>query len=323
MPQPTLSDVHVDRALTDLSVRFTQSADRFIANTVFPTVRSQYKSDLYYVYDRSYWFRSDAQLRGPASESAGSGYEFTTDNFNTKVVAIHKDVDDQTKNNADSPITIDRDATDFVTQQLLQYQEQDWVTQHFTTGVWGTDLVGGTNFTQWDDYASSDPISDMREAVLSIERTTALTPNTLVLGPDVWNKLQDHPDYLDRIKGGATTGTPAMFQTNLLASMIGVDRVLIPRAVKNASAEGETASYDFHFGKSALLMHVASSPGLNTPTAGYTFRWTGMFGTGNNGIRVKRFRMEHIASDRIEGETAYDHKVVSPELGYFWSAAVA
>ena len=323
MPQPTLSDVHVDRALTDLSVRYSQSASSFIANTVFPTIRSRYKSDLYYTYDRSYWFRTDAQLRGPASESAGSGYEIGTDTYNTKVVAVHKDLDDQSKSNADSPLTLDRDATDFVTQHLLQYQEQDWVTQHFTTGIWGTDVVGGTDFTAWDDYASSDPIRDMRSAVLAMAKTTALKPNTLVLGPEVWDKLQDHPDYLDRIKGGATTGTPAIYNTNLLASMIGIDKVVIPMAVKNTAAEGETAAYDFHFGKHALLMHVASSPGLNTPTAGYTFRWTGLFGTGGNGIRVKRFRMEHIASDRIEGETAYDHKVVAPELGYFWSGAVA
>jgi hypothetical protein len=73
MPQPTLSDVHVDGPLTNLSVRFSQSSDMFLANRVFPTVRVQHRSDLYYTYDRSFWFRTDAQKRAPATESAGSG----------------------------------------------------------------------------------------------------------------------------------------------------------------------------------------------------------------------------------------------------------
>lgn len=319
MPQPTLSDVHVDRALTDLSVRFTQSADMFIANRVFPQVRVQNRSDKYFTYDRSYWFKSDAQLRGPGTESAGSGYVIGTDSFSCDVYAIHKDLDDQTRANADSPITLERDATEFVTQQLLQHREQAWVSTYFTTGIWGTDVVGGTNFTQWSDFANSDPIRDLRDGIVSMAKTTAYKPNTLVMGAEVWDMLQDHPDFLDRIKWTQK----GVVTEDLLASLLGIDRVLIAWSVKNSAAEGETASYAFNFGKHAALYYVPSSPGLNTPAAGYQFSWSGLFGSGRNGIRIKRFRMEHIASDRVEGETAYDLKVVAPELGYFYSNAIA
>jgi hypothetical protein len=33
--------------------------------------------------------------------------------------------------------------------------------------------------------------------------------------------------------------------------------------------------------------------------------------------------MEHIASDRIEGEMTYDMKVISPQCGIFMKSAVA
>lgn len=319
MPQPTLSDVHVDVALTNLSVRFSQSNDRFIADKVFPKVRVQHRSDKYYTYDRSFWFKTDAQLRGPGAESAGSGYEVGTDTFSCDVYAIHKDIDDQTRANADSQITLDRDATNFVTDHLLQRREQAWVSTYFTTGVWGTDKTGGTDFTVWDDYANSDPISDLRAGVIAMEELTAKTPTDLVLGPHVWNKLQDHPDFLERIKYTER----AIMGTELLASLLGLDQVHIARSVRNTAAEGETASYSFNFGKHALLLHVAGSPGLNTVSAGYTFVWSGLFGGGENGIRIKRFRLERNASDRIEGEEALDQKVVSSELGYFFSGAVA
>ena len=81
MPQPTMSDLHVDQALTDLSVRFSQSEDMFVSRKVFPQVGVPNKSDKYYTYNREFWFKSDAEKRGPAAESAGSGYEVTTASF--------------------------------------------------------------------------------------------------------------------------------------------------------------------------------------------------------------------------------------------------
>jgi hypothetical protein len=38
---------------------------------------------------------------------------------------------------------------------------------------------------------------------------------------------------------------------------------------------------------------------------------------------MKRFRMEQLASDRIEIEMAIDEKIVAPDLGMFINNAVA
>jgi len=73
---------------------------------------------------------------------------------------------------------------------------------------------------------------------------------------------------------------------------------------------------------------VPTSPGLLTPAAGYIMGWSGFTGApGIQGIgvgsRVKRFRMEHLGSDRIEGEYAFDvHRVALP-LGIYFASAVA
>ena len=66
-----------------------------------------------------------------------------------------------------------------------------------------------------------------------------------------------------------------------------------------------------------------SGPSLMTPSAGYTFTWKGYLGGNAQGIKIKRFRMEHIASDRVEAEATYDMKVVAPDLGVFLASAVA
>jgi hypothetical protein len=58
--------------------------------------------------------------------------------------------------------------------------------------------------------------------------------------------------------------------------------------------------------KSALLCYTPSAPSLMTPAAGYIFTWNGYLAGNSYGVRMKNFRMEHIASDRIEGEMTYD-----------------
>jgi hypothetical protein len=41
------------------------------------------------------------------------------------------------------------------------------------------------------------------------------------------------------------------------------------------------------------------------------------------GARIKRFRMEELAADRVEGEMAFDMKLVGADLGIFFYDAIA
>ena len=93
-------------------------------------------------------------------------------------------------------------------------------------------------------------------------------------------------------------------------------------AIQNTANEGAAASHSFIGGKHAMLCYAAPSPGIMTPTAGYTFSWTGHVGAGEEGVRIKRFRMEENASDRIEGEMAFVQKRVSADLGAFFEGIV-
>ena len=118
MAQPTANDVHIDAILTNISVAYIQDQNAFVASKVFPTIPVEKQSDKYFVYTKGDWFRDEAQLRAPATESAGSGYNLTTATYNTQVYAFHKDVDDQVRANADNPLNPDRDATSFITQRM-------------------------------------------------------------------------------------------------------------------------------------------------------------------------------------------------------------
>lgn len=319
--QPGPGDVHLDQALTDLSVRFTQDHQEFIATKVFPTVNVAFKSDKYFVYSREDWYKTDAQQRAPGTESAGGGYSVSSADYAADVYAFHRDVDDQTRANAQSQISLESDATEFVTQNLLQLRESQWVDNYFKTGVWTTETtLSGVN--QWDDYSNSDPLADLRTGVMTLAKGTGKRPNKLVLGAEVWDALQDHPAFLERVK----YTEKAILGTDILASLLNIKEVLVPEAIYHEKQEGTSVAmtdYDFRLGKNALFLYVAPNPGINTVSAGYTFNWSGLTGSAGEGIRMKKFRMEAIASDRVEGEMAYDQAVVSADLGYLIIDAVS
>jgi len=53
-----------------------------------------------------------------------------------------------------------------------------------------------------------------------------------------------------------------------------------------------------------------------TPSAGYTFNWTGYLGATEEGTRILRDRVQLRHSDYVEIESAYDQKLTSADLGY-------
>jgi hypothetical protein len=325
MPQPTISDVHIDAILTNISVAYMQKAENMIADKVFPVVPVDKKSNKYFTYDKNDWFRDEAQRRAPGTESAGGGYNLSTTTYSADVFAFHKDVDDQTLANADTPLNPLREAAEFVTSRLLLRREVQFISDFMTTGVWATDATGVSGspssgeFRQWNDYTNSDPIEDIEEAKEDILSTTGYEANTLVLGYQSFRQLKNHPDVVDRYK----YTTSSVITEEMLARLFGVDRILVAKSVRATNNEGLTPAYGFNFGKSACLLHVAPNPGLMTPSAGYIFAWTGVSGGLGSTIGTSQFRMESLRAARIEAEVAFDNKVVASDLGYFFASCVA
>jgi hypothetical protein len=325
---PSRAQVHIDRALTNISVAYIQSADSFVAHQVFPVVGVQKQSDRYFKYNRDDWFRDEAEERGPATESAGGDYDIdNTPSYFCKKYAYHKDVTDEDRTNSDTPLNADQDATEFVTGKLLLKKEVQWANTYFKTGVWATDITGvtGTNTdaakVQYWNESGSTPIQDFSLQKTNMAALTGQRPNILVLGAQVYEALKNHKDILDRIR----YTQKGIVTPDLLAALFDVERVVIAWAVKNSAAKGAAESNSFILGKGALLAYSAPRPALKTATAGYTFAWTGLKGANAFGGTMGRIEMPWLGAgtERIEGELAYDMKVVASDLGTFFSGCVA
>jgi len=324
MSNPTQTGVHVDSALTNLSVAYRQSASAFIADRVFPNVPVRFKSDEYYIYNRADWNRDEVQVRAPATESAGGGYRLSTETYTAKVHGFHKDVADPDRANADPAIDLDRDAVEYVMHKMMLGKEVDWANRFFTSGVWSSEKTGvasnptGNQVVKWSDTTSGDPIGDIEAAIIDMESQTGYAPNKLVLNRRSMSALKNHPDVVDRVKyATSTSDNPARVTPQTLAALFGLDEILMSTAVVNSAAEGATESSDYVTGTNALLVYAPRTASLMTPSAGLTFSWSGYLGNGNAmGIATSRFRMDNLKAERIEAEMAYDQKVVAADLGY-------
>lgn len=328
MPFTMPGDLHVNVDLTTVSIAYAQQTG-FVSSSVFPNIPVDKPTDFYNKMGRKSFLQTRAQKRAPRSETPGVDWNFTRDTFACEVWGLHHDIEDQYRSTADANWDLDKTGTELVTQQMLLRRELEFMDAYFKTGVWALDLTGvasapsANQFIQFDQ-AGSSPITVFRKQRRAFNLRTGTSPNGLLLGPDVWDEFIDHPEIVDRVKY-----TQEGFLTEaIVAKAIGLSNILVAEAVQAADDSDELTAEvypttEYLAGKDALMYFAQPRPNREAPSAGYTFSWNGYLGASAWGGRIKKFRMEPIACDRIEIEAAYDMKVVAPELGTFFSSAVS
>jgi len=326
MPQPIPSDLHVDKYLTNLSVKYDQEAQSFIAGKVFPVVGVLKQSDKYPVFPKGFFWRDLFRPRPLGGASPIVGYEVGEDSYICTEYSLAHAIDERVYANYDDPLDPRRAAVSMLTQQALIKRDRLWAATFFATGVWGAELQGvaatpgAGEFVQFNQSAS-DPIGLVHARLDAVMGATGYRPNKIVMGVDVLTTLLNHGDVIDRIKY-TQFGMPSK---DILATLLQVDEILVPQGIYEAGPEGGTSDIGFIMNsKDMLLCYAAPQPGIEVPSAGYTFAWTGLLpGTAAFGGVIEVFEEKRYHSDIIEMRQAFDQKLVATDLGVFFDDAVA
>lgn len=330
MPYMAPGDVHVNRELSTIMVSYEEQTNNFIADKVFPNIGVDKQTDFFNKMGRKSFLQTGMQKRAPRTETPGVDWNFSRDTFACEVWGLHHDIEDQFRASADENWQLDRTGTTLITQQALLRREKEWLANFYGTGIWGADFAGVASltptagqFSQFD-FAGNSAVKTFRKARRAFHLRTGIKPNTVVFGTDTWDVLMDHVEFLERIKYTQR----GVITQDLVSGLLEIDRVFVADAVEATDQTDElvavtapTTSY-LAGAKGFWLGYANPNPSRENPSAGYTFSWRGYAGASAFGGRVKKFRMEPIACDRIEIEMAYDMKVVAPELGAFYNAAV-
>lgn len=323
MAQPSPNQVHLDVALTNFSLAYFAEPNTFLGTKVFPVIRVDKQTNRFWVWTKNDWLRMQMQVRAPGDESAGSGFNLTSDTYSADVLALHKDIDHQTAANAD--MNLERATSRWLAQQALIRFDAQLVTDVFKTGVWAQDYTGvaaapGANqFIQWNDQTNSDPRADIEAAKFKVLSTTSLMPNTAVFGYQVYTALKQHPDFRQQLQ----YTSPDSITPEMLGRILDIPRVFINMGAYATNNEGETAAYSMVQGKTAWLGYVDPSPSTEVPTSVATFEWTGVSQGLGEGVAVSQFYIPERKVQRYEIESAWDNKIVGADLGTFFTAAIA
>lgn len=319
MPSPTRSMLHVEQPLANMSIAYMQSTSQFVFNQVFPICRVEKENDKYYVFDLETFLRGRARRRADGTESAGGGYKLSTDSYDLgDPFAFHKDVTERERRNADSMLGVDRNAVNFVTQNILITAEEEWVAKYFQPNIWGVTKVGGTHVGRWDQYNDSDPVTDIATGRLWIWQNTGYKPNRMTVHPTVHERLKNHPLILDRTEGEVVDET-------VLAKLFEVEKYLIAGAVHRTGPDGNGGTGSFIAGRNVLLSYAPNAPAREMPSCGYTFALNTKPIDGiEKGVKFARIPMDQlgVGTQRIEGELFINGKVTGVPLGYFFSDIV-
>lgn len=328
----SLSAVHVDAAVTALSIANLQSMDVYVADKVFPSISVSKQSDFYWTFEKGDLLRGGMGKKAPGAAPNKTNFSINPDaKYSADVWAEAQALPFQTLDNADDALNLKASTASILMQSALITREQNFMTSYFQTGVWSKDITGvpsgptGNQVLQWNDQSAS-PIENIRAGMTYVQSITGRRPNTLTLAQDVWDALQDHDDVLARIQygGGVGNGNPARASKEAFAAILGLERVLIAGAVANVAEKGAADDINFIGSKQALLSYSPTNKLIMEPSAGYTFRWSGFLGSQGSGIRVKAYDLPtELEAHQIEVQLAEDQKLVSADCGYFFTSIIA
>jgi len=320
MGQPTPSDVHVDAALTDMSIAYIQSADNYVASKVFPVKPVQKQTNKYHIFTKNDFFRDDAvKMRSPNEGAPRSGFTLSTGSYSCDSWWTAVPLDEMVQANADPSVPLDQAAMQLVTQRMLIRRDRLFATAFMNTdSVWGTDVTGATDFTRWDD-AASDPEKDVATGKQTVLTNTGFEPNCLTVSYAVHQALKRHPLIKDRYKHTSD----ASITNEMLARFFEVDKYVVAKSVYATNVEAGTAAMAFAIGKHAVLSYAEGSPSIMMPAAATIFTWSGLTGMNDAGVRIDQYYDQETKTDVVRGEFAFDMKVTGSDLGYRFKTAVA
>ena len=313
---PGSENVHINRPLTDFAVSWAQDSNRFVAHRAVPITPSGNRTNIYGKFNLIDNIKSEAKERADGTMSAGRDFGLDEDTFNCKPYAVHIPIGDQSVANEDEWVALEESATEFVTNDLLIQRERMFANTVLKTGVWSTDVdLTASPYNGLWSTANGTPVSDVANMSDDIQAKTGFRPNAMIVGQKTFTALRNSDDIMGLISGGATTVNPALVNAALIAQALDIQSLYVMGAI---FSDTDAAAANFINQEGALLYYTEQTGSLRSRMAINQFTWNDYLGQTNEvGISIRRFRNEERRSLIVEGETAYDIKVVASALGTY------
>ena len=296
------------------------SLGSFIANDVFPAVDVPTKSGKFYNVDGGFASASpghdivmaDGQsspLLVSTSISKVAGWEVDLNGLGCQ---ISKSSAEYAQGNG---LGLRQAKAALLARETAIIRERQAAAIAFSTTVFTSATTALSGSDQWDN-AASDPVSIGQDARDAIVKASGETPDTVIIGYDVYKALRQHPAIIEFVS--RTSNSVGIVSNNDIARALDVENVYVGKAVANTAVEGLAATNAYIWGKFALWCRLRPSPAPMTPQSCLQ-RWRFQ---GSTDGAVRRWeptpyveQVDMLWNDQFAAPTT--------ELGYLYSTVVS
>jgi hypothetical protein len=272
-------------------------------------------SDKWYIYSKRDRLSGPDDSLGNRAKANEINETRTTSNYACSPYGLSNWLSETDVANQDAPLNEMVDLTASVNDVLDLKEEIRIATVMTTAANFGSNTSALSGTSRWDT-ATSDPYSDINNALDAL--WTGFGPTRIVAycGVEVFRALQKHPSIVDRFKN--VTGG-AVSKAQILSLWPEIDDLLVGRARKDTANEGQTASYSRIWGKQFGLARVARTPSPRIAAFGFTLRFK------NERITTQWFDQTVGVRGGWYARVAFDetHKVTASDTGYLYTTVVS
>jgi len=284
---------------------------QMIAEQVLPVMPVNKDSNLYFTYGNEH-FKSYDDVRKPGARA--KRVEWSVDHDQSYTCIEHAQeigIPDEVVADQDDPLNVELDSAQTLNDILALKLEILTAAMMSTSGNYASGNSQDLSATgQWSDYKASDPIADVQAAMSVVEKTLGMSPNSLLLSLPVFRVLRNHPKIVERCK----YTEDRVVTPQLMANAFEVQRIVVGKAVQDASLDPATPSRSYVWGTQAALFHYGT-PGIKTVSFGQIFR--------RQGFRIADSWYEQDKNSKfIRVRDKYDIKSIATGAGFLFTNAI-
>lgn len=303
---PYSGNTHIDKALTNLSVKFMNN--EYIAPMFMKEISVQKESDLYYIYNTEFDIEDTARANKTAANMVTYGVSYSS--YILTEHALADVVTERDRANYDAPLDADVDAMENLIDKILLKNEILAAKLLFTTTSFSNNATLTTASAWKYNTTTSAPIQNVLSATGKVIASAGKSPNTMIIGYDGFTALKENPNVYGRIQYVER----AIMTAGLLASIFELDNVYVGKAVYNSNYAGLTSTNAFVWGSDALVAYFDPTPSRKRVTTAATFKSN----VKTYPYKVKKWRDEDLDGDKLEVSTMYKHQLVATTCAYLF-----
>jgi len=265
----------------------------FIGLEVMPIFMTPKQASIYPVIPKEALLKIPDTARAPRGEYNRGDWTYERGKYSTSEQGWEEPIDDTERSLFDQEAAgmADFIATKRGMNHIMRAQEQRIANKVFDPVTFTANSVGN----EWDKPAQATPIDDVNDGIASFRLACGMLPDALIIAYSTFLNLKNCDQVVDRLKYTFAGIDINRMNSEQLAAVFNVPRVLVGGAVYDSAGQGlDTVVADLWSNEYSGLVKISSGPDLVQPGIGRTFLWTE--DSPQNPI-VEQYREDKIRSD--------------------------